>query len=168
MLAGVAELERETIREQMAENKMARWKEKKIFNGKAPFGYKWDKKNAKFFVAKDEAKVYQRIVEMYLSGISMKDISMQLKEEGTRGKKAYFSSAVISYMLKNSAYYGRLVTNQHVYKQSNKSGRFNRTKELKPPNEWIVYDLPKLISKTRWDEIQKKTSFNKVKSMPLN
>ena len=41
----IAEWEREVIQEQMYENKMHKWKEKRTFIGKPPFGYIWDGEN---------------------------------------------------------------------------------------------------------------------------
>jgi len=43
MLAAIVELERETIKEQMEENKLAKWKDGRTFLGQPPFGYVWNK-----------------------------------------------------------------------------------------------------------------------------
>ena len=45
ILALFAEWERETIKEQMYENKMNRWRDKRTFIGRPPYGYSWDKEN---------------------------------------------------------------------------------------------------------------------------
>jgi len=163
MLAGVAELERETLKETMGDTKNILRNEKKILVGTSTLGYKWDTPNSKFVIVPREAKIYRRVVDMYLSGVSYADIALTLKEEGVKGKRSYLSPTTISYMLKNPAYYGRLETNKHIYKQS-KSGNWNRTKELKPPDQWVTYKLEPLISKTDWDKLQEKTISNIHKS----
>jgi len=159
MLGAVAQLERDVIFEQMSENKLARWQQNKIFVGKAPFGYYWDKKTKRIEINQEEAKIYRRIVDMYIGlGLSFKDIVARLKDEGVKCKNAPFSSAVISYILKNPAYYNNYYVNTRVYKGS------RRTKEKKPAAEHIKFDLDPLISKGKWDKIQKRTAFNKIKS----
>ncbi len=177
MIALFAEWEHETIREQMWENKMIKWKDKRMFNGKAPFGYTWNKKEEKLEINQPEADLYHRIVEMYIKqGLSMKDITIRLNNEkltatmyrkkvdGSEYIHKPFSSAVVSYMLKNPAYYGHYVVNQFKHVLNPKSGLYNRSKELKPESEMITYSIPALISKTKWDEIQQTTKFRKVKT----
>jgi len=165
LLALIAEWERETIREQMSENKMARWKDYRTFLGKPPFGYVWNKEKKKLEINEDEAETYKRVVDMYCNlGVSFKDIALKLREESIKCKKAYFSSTTISYMLKNPAYYGNYVLNKTEYEYNPNSGRHRRTKKPKPASEHITFPIPPIISKTEWDKIQKKTSFNRVKS----
>jgi len=158
MLAAVAELEREIIREQMSENKMARWKDNRAFVGKPPFGYRWNKASQKIEIDPKEAEIYRRIVSMYLDeGMTYRDIGIRLKEEGIRCKRSVFQGGTLLYILKNPAYYGHYVVNQYQYEGS------KRTKELKPAQEHISFPFPPLISKIRWDAIQAKAESNKVK-----
>jgi len=58
-------------------------------------------------------------------------------------------------MLKNPAYYGKLIVNRFEY-----DGK-KRTKKLKPIEEHITFDSPQIISKARWDRIQAKIEANK-------
>ena len=66
MLAAIAELEREVIREQMDENKMAKWREYRTFIGKPPFGYRWNKTTRRLEIDEKEERIYTQIVAMYL------------------------------------------------------------------------------------------------------
>jgi DNA invertase Pin-like site-specific DNA recombinase len=158
MLAAVAELEREIIREQMSESKMARWKDNRAFIGQPPFAYRWNKASQKIEIDPKEAEVYRRIISMYLNeGMTYRDIGIRLMEEGVRCKRAMFKDATLQYILKNPAYYGNYIANQYQY-EGNK-----RTKELKPAQEHISFPFPPLISKVKWDAIQAKVESNKVK-----
>jgi DNA invertase Pin-like site-specific DNA recombinase len=159
LMVAIAEWEREAIEEQMSENKMAKWREKRIFNGKPPFGYLWNKKSCRLEVNPEEAKIYKRIVKMYVDErLSMGSIALKLRDEKIKCKKEYFRSPGISYILKNPAYYGYYVVNRHVYVDG------KRTKKIKSAEDHIQFDIPFLIQKTEWDRIQKRTELNKVRS----
>ncbi len=161
-----AEWERETIREQMYENKMARWRDGRTRVGSDPFGYVWNKEAKKLEVDKAKADIYSEIVDMYLRlSLSMKDIAIKLNERGLKAKKKPFSSVVISDILKNPAYYGHYVVNQYAYEDGKRmDGKKKKALKLKPESEHIVFQIPALITKTGWDAIQAKTEFNKTKS----
>ena len=173
MMAGIlalfAEWEHETIKEQMHENKMARWKEQRIFIGKPPYAYYWNKEKKQLKINEEEAKVYHLLVEMYLDQrMSFRDMCLKLKNNGIKGKCANWSSTTISYILKNPAYYGNYVVNQYVYEDGVRGVGSKRTKQRKPSSEHIVYKIPPLISKIQWDRIQKQIEFNKRKSKRSN
>ncbi len=158
VFAAMAELEREIIAEQMSEGKMTKWRGNRMFNGKPPCGYHWNEKINQIEINEEEKKIYEKIVDLYLNyRMSMKDIGIKLKEEGIICKKRPFTSSTISYILKNPAYYGNYIVNQHKYKD----GR--RTKEKKDASEHIRFKIPAIISRDRWEKIQEKTQFNKFK-----
>jgi len=167
VLAGVAEWELEVIREQMLENKLARWMKHEVFIGQPPFGYTWNKETKQLDIVPAQADLYRRIVTMYVDrGLSLLDIADKLNDEGLmEGRRARWSNIAISYILKNKAYYGHLVVNQYEY-ESCKNGPTKKrsTKKKKPASEHIAFPITALISKSRWDEIQKKIQFNTVKS----
>jgi site-specific DNA recombinase len=163
MLALFAEWEHETIREQMYENKMVKWKEKRAFIGKPPFGYVWNKESKKLEVYKPDADVYYNIVKMYCEqGMPMRDIAIQLNNEGLKCKRSVWSSGTISYILKNQIYYGLYVVNQFVYIDGNRGAGTKRTKKRKPESEAITFPVDPLISKPEWDRIQQITKHNKI------
>ncbi|MGB2691270.1 MAG: recombinase family protein [Thermodesulfobacteriota bacterium] len=169
MMAGIlalfAEWEHETIKEQMYECKMTRWREQRIFNGRPPYAYYWNKETKQLEINEKEAKVYRLIVDMYLNQkMSFQDIGLKLKEQGIKSKRAYWSSTTISYTLKNPAYYGNYVVNQYIYEDGVNGAGTKRTKKRKQSSEHITYQIPILIQKNQWDQIQKQTGFNKRKS----
>ncbi len=160
MMGTFAELDRDSIRERMFCGRFKKWSEGSTFVGKTAFGYIWNKKEKRIEVSPEEAKIYQHIVDLYLlEGLSDLNIALRLKSEGVklRGKK-YPANQTISYILKNPVYYGHCVVNQHEY------DNVRRTGKMKPVSEHITVTLPPLISKTKWDEIQRKRLFNKSKA----
>ena len=169
MMAGIlalfAEWEHETIKEQMYENKMARWKEQRSFIGMPPYAYYWNKVKKQLEINEEEAKVYHLLVEMYLEQrMPFEDIAIKLKKNGIKGKRAYWSSATINYTLKNPAYYGNYVVNQYIYEDGVRGVGSKRTKQRKPSSENITFQIPPLISKNQWVLIQKQIEFNTHKS----
>src|SRR4030067_1083632 len=79
MLAALAQLERDIIDEQMRENKMAKWRDRRTIIGKLPFGYEWDDKNKEIIINNKEEEVYKRMVSIYLNeGKSFCDIANEL------------------------------------------------------------------------------------------
>lgn len=174
MIAGIlalfAEWEHETIREQMHENKIAKWKDGRTFIGRPPYGYRWSKDKGELEINEKDSEVYHAIRRMYVEeGLSCQDISLKLKEQGIRCKKAYWSSVTVSYVLRNPAYYGHYVVNKYIYEDRvYKDGRVRagtkRTKQKKPASEHITFPIPQLIDKSVWDQIQQRLEFNKHKS----
>lgn len=160
MLAMFAEFEREVIMEQMNDNKMAKWRDLRMFNGVTPYGYSWNKEAAKMETHPEEAKLLHRIFRLYANtGLSMKDITIKLNNEGYKGRRAAWANATIGGIFDNRAYgTGQLVTNKYVY---NEDG--NRTKELKPESEWIIYPVPRIISSSLWEKVQARREFNRKK-----
>lgn len=169
MMAGIlalfAEWEHETIKEQMYENKMSRWKEQRAFIGRPPYAYYWNKEKKQLEINEVEAKVYHLLVDMYLKQkMSFQDMCLKLKENGIKCKRADWSSTSIRYTLKNPAYYGNYVVNQYIYEDGARGAGSKKTKRKKPSSEYIAYQLPPLITKNQWDQIQEQIEFNKRKS----
>lgn len=143
LMALIAEWEHETIREQMSENKMIRWKDKRSFLGVPPFGYRWNKVEHRLDIHKDQAALYRRIVNMYVrQGMALREIANRLNEkgllrthfrpDGTLRKSKKWRSTTISYILKNPCYYGHYVVNKRVYVDDWRGAGKRRTATLKP------------------------------------
>jgi site-specific DNA recombinase len=162
LMSLIAEWEKETIKEQMRDNKMARWRDGRTFVGKPPFGYLWNQEAKRLEVNEREAAIYREIVQMYCGlSLSMADIAIRLNERGLKVERRPFSSPTVSDILKNPAYYGHYVLNKFIYETRKRGVGTKRTKQLKPESEHILFDIPALISKSEWDAIQVKTAFNK-------
>ncbi|RJQ23986.1 recombinase family protein [Candidatus Parcubacteria bacterium] len=165
IMSGIAEWEKEIIRERMSENKYARWKENRAFVGRVPYGYVWNNESKKLEINADEAAIYKRIVDMYLKqGLTYRDIALHLRSEGIKSKSAFFSSTMIGRLLKREAYYGSYIVNQFVYEDGVKGAGKHQSKQMKPASEHIRFDIPALITKNTWDEIQSRVNRNKFKT----
>jgi len=78
MLAIIAELERDIIREQMLENRIAKGKKGFPTGGKLPFGRTFDKLTGQWVLDEEVAKLLRWAADEYLKGGSLKDISHSL------------------------------------------------------------------------------------------
>jgi site-specific DNA recombinase len=79
MLAIVAELEKDIIRETMLENRIARGKRGIPTSGKLPFARTFDKQTGKWSLDEEKAKLLRWAADDYLKGGSLKEIAMTLK-----------------------------------------------------------------------------------------
>jgi len=171
LLASFADLERESMLARMKDGRDSKRNKKEIFVGRVPFGYIWNKETKKFEISKKDSQLYLSLVEMYLSGKTLDDICLYLRQnkifkeivlKDGKIKKQYLTSSSILSMFRNTAYYGVFIGNQHIYKNRQRTG------ERKDEKEFILYDLPALITKAKWDEIQEKRLFNKKKNKKIN
>jgi|GEM_PF-823376 site-specific DNA recombinase len=158
-LATIYEFERETIKIRTSTNKNLRWKDKKIFIGHPPFGYRWDKETEKVEIFSktedrtytDEAATYQYIVSQYLYfDKSLQAICDDLNDNkvSTRRKWTEWFVPVISRILRHTVYWtGTIITNQG-----------------KSVKEQIDYSCEPLISKAKWEAVQARLGSNKIRS----
>jgi site-specific DNA recombinase len=130
-----------------------------MFNGSTPYGYKWNKEDAKMEENPKEAKILNRIFRMYTNkGLSMKDITIKLNAEGFKSRRAAWTNGTLSGIFNNQVYGTcQLITNRHVYDEG------KRTKKFKPENEWIIFPVPRIVSASLWDKVQARRKFNKRK-----
>lgn len=154
ILAAIAELEMEMITSRMKENRLARWRDRRIFCGKPPYGYEWNSKLKQIEIEPDQGEVYSRVVREYLDlGRSLNDISIDLNAEGVptrNGGSSRWSSGTLSKILKCAAYCGEITVNQYL---ADPKGKVIGNR---PENEHIVFEAPPLISKTKWDRLQER------------
>jgi site-specific DNA recombinase len=166
MIAGIlslfAEWEHETIREQMSENKIARWKDTRSFIGMTPFGYKWNKATKKLEVIEEEAEIYRKVVNMYVN--EGRSFVTRLNKDGIAYQRNSWVGSTISYMMKNPCYYGNYIVNQKFYVDSNSGAGTKKSKVSKPISENINFPIPAIITKSEWDKIQETSKFRKVKT----
>ena len=169
VLSTFSEFESEMIKERTTSGRMSRWKRNDSFMGSLPFGYEKDV-DGKIVVNENTRKIYDLIVSLYLDQhFSMRDIALKMKSEGipSPGKSATWHNATIRDILRNRAYTGEATYNQHEFEsRQSKSGKqyFAPSKIEKSESEWIVVKYPALISKERFDLIQK--SIEQKKRIP--
>ena len=75
MLAVVAQLERDIIRETLLENRVARGKRGIPTSGRLPYAHIYNKETGKWTLDEDKAKVIRQIADEYLKGESLFDIA---------------------------------------------------------------------------------------------
>jgi site-specific DNA recombinase len=80
MLAAIAELEREIIGEQTAENRIARAKQKIPTSGKLPIARKFNKTTGEWSLDEKKAELLRWAADEYLKGKSLKDIVQILRK----------------------------------------------------------------------------------------
>lgn len=81
VLAAIAEFERDTINIRMIEAKCKKLRNFEIYNGKIPYGYKFDKNKRKIIVNRKEKAVYVKVVDLYLNhDMSLMQISRHLNK----------------------------------------------------------------------------------------
>jgi DNA invertase Pin-like site-specific DNA recombinase len=77
ILAAISQLELEMITSRLKENRLARWRDRRIFCGKPPYGYIWNRQEKRIEIVAEQGETYQRIVKEYLDlAKSLNDISL--------------------------------------------------------------------------------------------
>ena len=143
----IAEYERAQILERSRRGKRhrARSGEVSVMSG-APYGYRYIRKTdeapASYAVIDAEARVVQRIYEMYtVEGLSMGEIARRLNAEGipTRKQSARWERSVVWAMLRNPAYRGAACFGKTRVAGANSrhagaaSARWNRLQQQRRP-----------------------------------
>ncbi|MGH8646388.1 MAG: recombinase family protein [Gammaproteobacteria bacterium] len=175
----IAEYERAQILERSRRGKRhrARTGEVSVLSG-APYGYRYVRKTdeapASYRVIDAEARVVQRVYEMYtVEGLSIGEITRRLNAEGipTRKQSARW---VVWAMLRNPAYRGAA-----AFGKTRVAGRIRVTRALRrrggmvssnsigherPPEEWIEIPVPALVSEESFARAQERLHENKIRS----
>ncbi|MGA2227587.1 MAG: recombinase family protein, partial [Syntrophobacteraceae bacterium] len=167
ILAAISQLELEMITSRMKENRLARWRDKRIFCGKPPYGYAWNVKEKRIEIVPDQAEVYSRVVREYLDlGRSLNDISLDLNAEGVQTRSngsSKWSSGTLSKILKCRDYCGEITVNKF------KADVKGKIIAHRPESEHIVFEAPPLITQDRWEKLQKRlNSANARSGRPSN
>src|SRR5229473_787091 len=178
----IAEYERAQILERSRRGKRyrARSGEVSVLSG-APYGYRYIRKTdetlASYRVIDVEARVVQRVYEMYtVDGLSMGGIARRLNAEGvsTRKQSARWERSVVWAMLRNPAYRGAA-----AFGKTRIAGRMRVTRALRrraalvssnsigherPREEWIEIPVPALVSEDSFARAQELLQENKIRS----
>jgi len=176
LLSLLADFERKTIRARTKSGRVASFRDGNSFLGSVPYGYLWDRENKKIVPHEEHAKVYNEIVDLYLldhlstTGIAERFTMMEYETPGSRRNKnkksTRWSDDMIRRMLHHTAYYGEATYLKDGYKQViSADGHPYFTKQAGKPNSSgpITIKFPKLISRKKWDDIQKRIEYNKIK-----
>jgi site-specific DNA recombinase len=178
----IAEYERAQILERSRRGKRHRAHsgEVSVMSG-APYGYsyirKTDEAPAAYTVLEAEARVVQRVYEMYtVEGLSIGEITRQINAEGipTRKASARWERSTVWAVLRNSAYCGvacfgktRVSARTRVLRPLRRRGVITPSMTAgheRPREEWIEIPVPALVSQDSFDRAQELLQENKVRS----
>jgi site-specific DNA recombinase len=178
----IAEYERAQILERSRRGKRhrARSGEVSVLSG-APYGYRYIRKTdeapASYLVMDAEARVVQRVYEMYtVEGLSMGEITRRLNAEGipTRKQSTRWERSVVWAMLRNPAYRGaaafgktRVADRIRVTRAQRRRGGIVSSNSIgheRPRKEWIEIPVPALVSEESFARAQELLHENKIRS----
>ena len=178
----IAEYERAQILERSRRGKRHRAQsgEVSVMSG-APYGYRYMRKTeeapAAYAVLEAEARVVQRIYEMYtVEGLSIGEITRRINTEGipTRKASARWERSTVWAVLRNSAYRGvacfgktRASSRTRVIRPQRRRGVITPTMTAgheRPREEWIEIPVPALVSEDSFARAQELLEQNKIRS----
>ena len=178
----IAEYERAQILERSRRGKRHRAHsgEVSVMSG-APYGYRYIRKTdeapAAYSVLEGEARVVQRIYEMYtVEGLSIGEMTRRINAEGipTRKVAARWERSTVWAILRNSAYRGiacfgktRVSARTRVIRPLRRRGVTTPSMTAgheRPREEWIEIPVPALVSQDRFARAQELLQENKIRS----
>ena len=178
----IAEYERAQILERSRRGKRHRAQsgEISVMSG-APYGYRYIRKTddalAAYVVLEDEARVVQRIYEMYtVEGFSIGEITRRINAEGipTRKASARWERSTVWAVLRNSAYRGvacfgktRVSSRARIIRPQRRRGVVTPSMTAgheRPREEWIEIPVPALVSEESFARAQELLQENKIRS----
>ena len=178
----IAEYERAQILERSRRGKRHRAQAGEVsVLGGAPYGYRYIRKTdealAAYIVEESEARVVQRIYEMYtVDGLSIGEITRRLNAEGipTRNRSARWERSVVWAVLRNPAYRGaacfgktRVSTRTRVMRHQRRCGMttpYATAGHERPREEWIEIPVPALVGEETFARAQELLQENRMRS----
>lgn len=161
----VSEYEKAKILERSRRGKLAQAKSGRIIGNIAPYGYAYEKGQAKttrgYTINEEEAKVVKTIFSLYSELGSLSRVSKGLKELGIAPKKngeAWRHSSLYR-ILRDETYIGTTYYGKHKsvekdgkngYKRTKKSGR-----EWREKKDWLPIQVPPIVDKTIFENTQR-------------
>jgi site-specific DNA recombinase len=178
----IAEYERAQILERSRRRKRhrARCGEISVMSG-APYGYRYIRKTdeapASYAVIDAEARVVQRVYDMYtVEGLSIGAITRRLNEEGTptRKRSARWERSTVWAVLRNSAYRGlacfgktRIAARSRITRRLRLRGGISKRNSAgheRSRDEWIEIPVPALVTEESFARAQELLQENKIRA----
>lgn len=159
----IAKQEFEVIKERLKDGKKANAMKGKWVNGKAPFGYFYDKNIRKLIPDTtgnpSPAELVKSMYQDAIKGVSTSDIAYNFNRKGILSpKSSHWTSTTISRILRQEVYLGKT-----IYGKSSGSGHKNKKTtplKLKEKDDWIIVNNAHepLISEETFEEVQAQLS----------
>lgn len=148
IIAAMAEWERAEIGARIKASVNVRAKLGKPIGGPAPYGYKWE--NKQLMLDPQEAPVRKLIHELFVQHKRKRTVAKVLNDQGYRARKGdKFNDSLITRILRDPISKGLKRVN---YTES--KGR-NVGWKLKPKDEWVFIESPRIVSDELWDSCNK-------------
>lgn len=148
LIAAMSEWEREEIAARVKASVKVRAELGKPLGGAAPFGYKWESKE--LVLDPEEAPIRKLVHELFLKHKRKRTVAEILNKQGYRTRRGgKFSDTSVGRMLRDPIAKGMRRVN---YTQSLGDGKHW---EVKPKEEWIFIEAPRLISDELWNACNK-------------
>ncbi|HTY83810.1 MAG TPA: recombinase family protein [Silvibacterium sp.] len=178
----IAEYERAQILERSRRGKRHRAQagEVSVMCG-APYGYRYMRKTdqapAAYIIEENEARVVQRVYEMYtVEGLSIAEVTRRLNSEGipTRKRSARWERSVVWAILRNPTYRGAACFGKTRASSRTRVMRPQRRRGVTIPNmtagherpreEWIEIPVPALVGEQTFARAQELLQENRIRS----
>jgi site-specific DNA recombinase len=162
MRGAISEFEKSKIKERTSNGRYQKAKKGKVVKNNHLYGYSYDKEKDTYIVNEKEAAVIRMIFDSYVNNRfrGINGLAHHLTEMGAptkRGAKVWHRQ-VVRQILLNEAYTGKYIQNRwdtvgnYVLKQSGGKVEHGR---MRPEEEWLITDIPAIISQDTFNYAQK-------------
>jgi site-specific DNA recombinase len=180
VFAGIATLERITIRDRTRNGLENKWRKDETYCGEAPFGYIRNEQK-RLSIHEEQSQVVKMIFDLYLrQRLNSREIAFKLTQDGVKtpsqwkgkiGKGARpaaskWQNVTISDILRNSAYMGKVTQRTKIYVKGmciddNGKKRKGRSVE-RPESDWITQTCPLIIPEEEFRQAQDRIKHQRI------
>ena len=144
---------RDILKNSLANKKKLMDEGKLVCQGKARYGYRYNKQTRQREIVDDEADTVRRIFNLAADGWSLRQIAMLLNKEGIRAPRNFWKPVTIHRLLGDPCYYG-LPFQSHKKEQVDRrepSGR--KGHRMLPRSEWVSVGepTPEIVTQALWE-----------------
>ncbi len=173
IMGAVHEYERKKISQRFLNGKIQKAKRRLLVGYTPPYGYDYHpivkKKsgtvNGRFTINKSEAMVVKQIFTWVAEGVSLREVIRRLHRQNVMPKKMkrkVWSKGPLSRLIANESYIGKHYFNKTeatVVQSPRIPNRYRRvtksSRRARPREEWILFEIPRIIDEELFDKVQK-------------